>query len=133
MSKPGFSWITPVLCVNDLVKSLMHYEQVLGFKVSWKWSENETFENPSHPTFACVSRGDCSVFMCEKGQGNPGSWICLNVNSREALDQIFQEYTTSGADIVEKPIDRPWGMCEMIVKDIDGNVFRMGCQAEGNC
>ncbi len=43
MSKPGFSWIAPVLCVNDLVKSLTHYEQILGCNVSWKWSENETF------------------------------------------------------------------------------------------
>ncbi len=65
MSKPGFSWIIPVLCVHELVKSLMHYEQILGFNVSWKWSENETFENPNHPTFTCVSRADCSVFLCE--------------------------------------------------------------------
>jgi len=128
MHKPEFSWITPVLWVNDLVKSLAHYEEVLGFHVAWKWSETETFEDPDHPTFACVSRGECSLFLCEKGQGNPGSWICLNVNSREELNQLFKEYTKSGADIVEKPLDRSWGMCEMIVRDLDANVFRMGCQ-----
>ena len=133
MIKPGFSWITPVLCVNDLVKSLTHYKEVLGFNVAWKWSETKAFENPDHPTFACVSRGDRSLFLCENGQGNPGSWICLNVNTREELEQLFKEYQKSGAEIAEDPLDRPWGMCEMIVKDIDGNVFRMGCQIEGGC
>ena len=133
MSKPGFNWVTPVLCVNDLVKSLVHYEVVLGFEVAWKWSATETFEDPDHPTFACVSRGECSVFLCEQGQGNPGSWIYLTVKTREELDQLFQEYTESGADIAEAPLDRSWGMCEMIVKDIDGNVFRMACQIDGVC
>ena len=91
MSKPGFNWVTPVLCVNDLVKSLVHYEEVLGFDVAWKWSATETFEEPSHPTFACVSRGECHVFLCEQGQGSPGSWICLNVNTREELELLFHK------------------------------------------
>ena len=133
MNKPGFGWVTPVLCVNDLVKSLVHYEEVLGFDVAWKWSATETIEDPDHPTFACVSRGDCSVFLCEQGQGSPGSWVYLTVKTREELDQLFQEYTKSGADIAEEPLDRSWGMREMIVRDVDGNVFRMACQIEGVC
>lgn len=130
MSKPGFSWLTPVLCVTNLSKSLEHYEKVLGFDVSWKWSENEEFKEETNPTFACVTRGDCSIFLCEKGQGNPGSWICLNVSNRDELDQIFQEYKNNAADIAEEPTDYPWGMCEMLVRDIDKNVFRIGCAIE---
>lgn len=128
MAKPGFCWLTPVLCVKDLVASLKHYQEVLGFEQSWKWSEGDAFAEPEHPTFACVCRGECSVFLCQQGQGNPGSWICLNMPSLDALQEIFEEYKTTGADIVEPPEDRSWGMREMIVQDPDGNAFRIGCQ-----
>lgn len=128
MSKPGFSWLTPVLCVTDLPRSLEHYEKVLGFSISWQWSESGEFKEQNKPTFACVSRGECSIFLCENGQGKPGAWICLNVCNRAELEEIFSEYKSTSADIVEEPADRPWGMREMLVKDIDGNVFRVGCQ-----
>ena len=130
MAKPGFSWLTPVLCVTDLSKSLRHYETVLGFEISWQWSEGAAFDEASKPTFACVARGECSLFLCENGQGQAGSWICLNVCNPTELDQIFEEYQKNAADIVEAPVDCPWGMREMQVRDIDKNVFRIGCPME---
>lgn len=135
MSKPGFSSIRPVLCVDNVRRSLDHYRDVLGFAISWNWSEEESFSGSAEPSFACVCRGDCSLFLCEQGQGNPGTWICLNVASLEALDEIHEEYRHSGADIVRPPTDCVWGMREMEVRDIDGNVFRIGCplaNGEGN-
>lgn len=130
MNKPGFSWLTPVLCVSNLPKSLEHYETVLGFDVSWKWSEGEEFNETSHPTFACVNRGDICIFLCENGQGSPGAWICLNVSSPEELQEVFVEYHNTSANIIEDPKDYSWGMREMLVKDLDGNTFRIGCQLE---
>ena len=130
MSKAQFNWVTPVLYVNDMPKSLKHYEEVLGFEISWEWSEETEFEQPKHPTFACVARGEICLFLCEQGQGNPGTWLCLNVNTLEELDSLHKEYQQSGADIAEPPKDYSWGMREMLVKDIDGNVFRMGCSLE---
>lgn len=130
MSKPGFDWMTPVLCVNDLASSLRHYEQVLGFEVSWKWSDTDAFDDTDEPTFACVCRGDCSIFLCQQGQGKPGAWICFNVCTLEELEQVYQEYRASSADIVEAPVDCPWGMREMLVRDPDGNTFRIGCHLE---
>lgn len=126
MSKPGFCWITPVLCVNDLVASLEHYEKVLGFDRTWQWSEASAFEEPERPTFACVSRGEYSLFLCEKGQGNPGAWICLQVRTRDELETLFEEYKASGATIIEEPQDCSWGMREMVVQDLDRNTFRIG-------
>lgn len=128
MDKPGFSWLTPVLCVSNLPNSLKHYEKVLGFDISWKWSERDAFEEDADPSFACVSRGECSIFLCENGQGNPGAWLCLNVCDKDELDAVYKEYKSASANIVEEPKDCPWGMREMLVKDIDGNVFRVGCQ-----
>ena len=130
MKKPGFKWLTPVLCVNDVPRSLKHYSEVLGFDIEWEWSEPEAFEKPEHATFASVCRGECAIFLCEKGQGTPGAWLCLNVSSSEELDTLHKEYQKSGAKIVQEPQDYSWGMREMIVEDLDGNTFRMGCAIE---
>ena len=130
MSSPGFSWMTPVLCVSNLARSLEHYESVLGFDVSWKWSQAGAFDDQDEPTFACVARGEISLFLCQQGQGHPGAWICLNLRNREELEQVYREYEARGADIVEAPTDCPWGMREMIVRDPDENVFRIGCHSD---
>lgn len=127
MKKPGFTFITPVLWVHDMPTSLDYYEQLLGFEILWTWSEEQAFEEPAHPTFCCVKRGEYSLFLCEQGQGNPGTWICLNVNTGAELEQLYSEYQESGAKIVQPPTDEPWGMREMIVQDPDGNTFRMSC------
>jgi uncharacterized glyoxalase superfamily protein PhnB len=128
MDKPGFTSLTPVLCVNDLAASLTHYERVLGFTRLWQWSSERAFEEPARPTFACVERGECALFLCEKGQGTPGAWICLNVCTLAELDALYAEYQQSGAAIVEPPHDCTWGMREMLVHDLDGNTFRMGAE-----
>jgi len=127
VSKVGFEFLTPVLCVKNVPASLDHYEKVLGFSISWSWSAETAFEQPKHATFACVQRGEISLFLCEQGQGNPGSFISLFVCTLEALDEIFEEYKKSGAKIIEEPTDRIWGMREMWVEDLDGNTFRIGC------
>lgn len=130
MAKIGFNWITPVVCVSDLPRSLEHYESVLGFDINWAWSEGQEFEEKTSPTFACVCRGEISIFLCEKGQGNPGSWLCVNVANVDELEAIFAEYKDSGANIVEPPQDYSWGMREMVVQDQDGNTLRVGCSVE---
>ncbi len=130
MDKVGFSWVTPVLCVSDLLQSLTYYQQVLGFELSWQWSEHGEFAETSAPTFACVNRGEISLFLSEKHQGKPGAWLCLNVSHLAELERLYQEYQAASARIIEAPQNCPWGMREMLVEDLDGNTFRIGCLAE---
>ena len=127
-SKPVFSFQTPILCVNCVPSSLEYYEKSLGFEISWAWSD-EGFGKGT-PTFASVCRGEATYFLCEQGQGNPGSWSSLFLNNKEELDSIFEEYKESGAKIIEAPENKCWGMCEMLVEDLDGNTFRIGYNLE---
>lgn len=126
-----FTGATPILTVDNVGASLEHYEKVLGFAVSWQWSDDQEFEG-GRPTFACVCRGDVSLFLAEQCQGNPGSWISLFLASLEDVDAMHEEFVASGAKIVEPPTDCPWGMREMLVEDLDGNTFRIGCQLPGD-
>ena len=126
----SFSGVTPILCVDNVARSHAHYEQVLGFAVNWQWSDDQEFEG-GEPTFACVCRGDVSIFLAQQGQGQPGAWMSLFLNSLDEVDALHEEYRAAGAKITEPPTDCPWGMREMLVEDLDGNTFRIGCQIPG--
>ena len=107
-----FGGVSPVLPVRDLAASLDHYVRVLGFAVDWEDGTG----------FASVSRGRCTLFLCEGEQGHPGTWVWIGVDDAEAL---FAEYRASGATIRHPPTNYAWAL-EMQVEDPDGNVLRLG-------
>ncbi len=46
------------------------------------------------------------------------------------LELLYQEFKKNNALIVEPPNDKPWHMCEMLVKDLDDNFLRVGIPLE---
>lgn len=126
MTRPGFSWGTPVVFVRDLVATLKYYEKILGFDRTWLWSDGRAFAETERPTLACVVRGDYGLFLSQKPDMQDRGLVCLNVRTYDDLDFLFQEYKLTGAHITEIPQDRPWGMRDMAVQDPDGNILRIG-------
>ena len=103
---------SPILRVADLAASLSYFTDALGFTIDWQHSES----------FASVSRNRCCFFLCQSGQGNPGSWAWIGVADASALhDELRQR----GARIRQPPTNFPWA-CEIQVEDLDGNVLRFG-------
>ena len=121
-----FTFATPILSVEDGAQSLEHYVQVLGFEVAWQWSDDRGFDEGGAPTFMCVCRGEVSLFLAEKCQGQPGGWVMLNVKATSDVDAVYEELAAKGARILEPPRDCSWGMRELWVQDLDGNVLRIG-------
>ena len=107
----AFTHAVPILCVNNLDDALAYYVQKLGFTERWRW-----------PFFASVGRGTATVFLCERGQGQAGTWISIFMKD---VMPLYEEYQQAGAIIAETPMNFPWGHCEFLVKDIDGNFLRM--------
>jgi uncharacterized glyoxalase superfamily protein PhnB len=105
---------TPIFRVEAMAISLPYYTRQLGFQVAWDWGDP--------PTFACVKRGDVYLFLSEKNQGSPGSWLFISVDD---VDRLYDEYKASGARILEPPTDFPWGRREMRVEDPDGHRLRL--------
>lgn len=102
---------TPILRVADLRASAGYFVDILGFQIDW-----ET------PGFLSVSRNRCCIFLCEGGQGHPGSWMWTGVADTEAL---HEELVAKGAKIRQPPTNFPWAL-EIQVEDLDGNVLRFG-------
>ncbi len=108
----AFEGVTPILRVLSLSASLEYYVEVLGFKIDWQ-----------HPALiASVSRDRCHIMLSEGDQGNPGSWVWIGV---EDVEPLFEEYTSKGAKIRNRPTNYEWAY-EMQIEDPDGNVLRMG-------
>ncbi|NBB96460.1 MAG: hypothetical protein GVY16_12080 [Planctomycetes bacterium] len=112
-----FHGVIPILNVKSVEDSLEHYTQVLGFKADWDWPADQ-----DDKTFASVTNGSVTVFLCEDGQGSAGVWTYYTVAN---LDALHRNYRKTGADITQAPRDEPWGMREMLVKDLDGHMLRI--------
>ena len=108
-----------ILYVSDLAASQHYYRDKLGFKIDWAYGEP--------PDFGAVSRGDTQLFMCQRCQGHPGSWLWVFTPD---VDRMYGELVERGAIIKEPPANRPWGAREMIVADPDDNRLRIASGAD---
>ena len=108
----NFHAATPILSVQNLAASLDYYVKALGFRVDWV--------DPG--VFASVSRGACSLMLCENDQGHAGTWVWIGVGD---ADRLYEEYQARGAHIRLPPTNYGWAN-ELHVFDLDGHVLRFG-------
>lgn len=125
----GLSGCRPILCVENVPRSIEYYVGSLGFCLGWAWSTQEArflqhWEDVA-PTFALVGRGHVQFMLSEQSQGVPGMWLHLDVDSAAQLDALFEEWKAKLAEVFEPPSVRPWGTYEMRVRDRDGHVLRV--------
>ena len=112
----------PVFVVSDISASLAHYENALGFQVSFRYGE---------PTFyAGVCRGNVTIHLqsSDHTERPPGASL-LNVFVSSA-DDIYAELRGRGARIRKQPATYPYGMRDFDVEDLDGNILVFGSEAE---
>lgn len=111
--------VAPIFYVSDIQRSLHFYTEVLGFEKQWDWGDPVDF--------ACVAFGEVELFLCQEGQGHPGTWLYLFIDEVETYASWIRD---RGVEILAGPQDEPWGMREMVVKDPDGHVLRIGTALE---
>ena len=115
-----FECVVPILNVKNFAASMDYYVNKLGFTKKWDWGDP--------PTFGCVARGKIEIFLCEGGQGQPGTWMSIFTDD---VDALHEEYKRSGVFIRQPPTNMPWGVREMNIQDLDGHRFRMGGHHDG--
>lgn len=103
--------VTPILCVENLETSRRYYLDTLGFSLDWDVKG-----------MISVSRDGNSIMLCEREQGQPGTWLWIGV---EDADEFFAEFSAKGARILHPPENFYWAR-EFAVQDPDGHVLRIG-------
>ena len=116
-----FPQAVPEIPVSHVDKAADYYVSVLGFTFDWGNDDGG---------IGGISRGDCRMFLTNAAfraiHGPKGPVIVwLNVDSRQAVDELFAQWKSAGATIVEAVEDKPWNLREFRVADPDGNQLRV--------
>ena len=103
----GLFGCRPILCVQNVARSIEYYTNSLGFHLGWSWSYAEQrflrAGDAGTPTFALVGRGQVQFMLAQQCQGAPGMWLHLDVHSAEQLDALYDEWKQKGVRITEPP------------------------------
>lgn len=121
MSRPRceFQRLAPQFVVPDVVRSAEYYRDRIGFEILGY------FRDP--PVFAIVRRDGAEIHFGRSDNGE----VNLNNSVRRGLGtdayifisdviSLHEELSTRGANIVEGPVERPYGRTEITVVDNDG-------------
>lgn len=107
--------LVPILFVRDFAEAMEYYTGKLLFRRLWDWGDP--------PSFGAVKIGKVELFFCLNGQGEPGTWLSIFLDD---VDGYYERISKLGADVIEPPADKPWGMREMLVRDPNQHVIRFG-------
>ncbi|CAN5160858.1 VOC family protein [soil metagenome] len=121
------------ITVNDVDESILFYRDGLGLEVSsdvanggFRWV---TLGSPDQPGLDIVlsephagrsqADGDAVQELLTKGM------MPSVVFTTDDLDGLFERLRASGAEVLQEPIDQPWGPRDAAFRDPSGNHIRI--------
>jgi uncharacterized glyoxalase superfamily protein PhnB len=110
-----------VFVVQDVLRSVEHYRDVLGFHTEFTYGA---------PTFYAGVERDGVVIHLQaasdtKRQAGQGA---VNVFVTD-VDALYQELRSRGARTLNEPKDYPYGMRDFDINDLDGNQLCFGMES----
>lgn len=110
--------IEPILAVPDIQATLDYYDSVLGFIGGWSWGDPAVHGGIRSGPISLQFTKDAD--LAERARG---SWVALFV---EATDACFALHVANGAEVVSPIENKPWGLREYTVRDLNGYLLRFG-------
>ncbi|MCB0600015.1 MAG: VOC family protein [Saprospiraceae bacterium] len=121
----ALSGIAPQIVVEDVVATAEYYQDKLGFRLIGY------FLDP--PVYAMVARDGIQIHF---GKSDGAEVQRSNVALRKVgfdfylwtdnLDEMFEEISARGAQIIQPPVDRVYGNREFSITDCNGMVLTFG-------
>jgi catechol 2,3-dioxygenase-like lactoylglutathione lyase family enzyme len=103
------------LAVNDLAAAIDFYTKKLGFHLAFTWGDPATF--------AGMNLGKVQMFL-QKGTPDPkGCSVYFGVGD---ADLLYEFHRAGGVEVTEEIADRPWGMRDYSVRDLNGYQLSFG-------
>ena len=120
-SKTSLCGAATVFVVRDVIRSVEHYREVLGFDIEF------TYDQPTF--YAGVERDGVVIHLqaASETKRQPGQGA-VNVFVTD-VDAFYRELRSRGAETLNEPKDYPYGMRDFDVNDIDGNQLCFGMAA----
>ncbi|MFD7340700.1 VOC family protein [Streptomyces violascens] len=126
------------ITVNDVDESLGFYRDALGLEVrndvasgGFRWV---TLGSPTQPGLEIVlsephagrsqADGDAMQELLTKGV------LPMWVFRADDLDTTFEKVRASGAEVLQEPIDQPWGPRDCGFRDPSGNLIKIQQEAK---
>ncbi|WP_328671757.1 VOC family protein [Streptomyces sp. NBC_00322] len=119
--------------VNDPDESLAFYRDALGLEV-----RNDVASGGFHwITLGSASQPDLEIVLSEPHAGRSQAdgdalqelltkgVLPMIVFRAEDLDATFEKVRASGAEVLQEPIDQPWGPRDCAFRDPSGNMVRI--------
>jgi catechol 2,3-dioxygenase-like lactoylglutathione lyase family enzyme len=123
--------------VNDVDESIAFYRDALGLEVRndvasgrYRWV---TLGSASQPGVDIVisephagrsqADGDALQELLTKGS------LPMLIFRTDDLDATFEQVRATGAEVLQEPIDQPWGPRDCAFRDPSGNTVRVSAQA----
>jgi uncharacterized glyoxalase superfamily protein PhnB len=109
--------VIPQLRITNAERSLAFYVGALDFVVDWK----HQFE-PNFPLFIQATRAGQTIFLTEHASDcQVGGAVYFIVPDARACCEVFAR---NGVIATNQPENTPWGTCEFVLTDPDGNRLR---------
>ena len=108
---------SPHFLVKDVVAAGDYYQDKLGFMIPQYWGDPPTFAMPHRDNFIVMLNQVAGLAPHPNGDSEvwDAYFWCTGV------DELFDEFRASGANIFNEPVDRElYGMREFAVRDYDG-------------
>lgn len=121
------------ITVNDLDESLAFYRDALGLEVrndvasgGFRWV-----------TLGSTAQPDLEIVLSEPHAGRPRAdgdalqelltkgVLPMIVFRTDDLEMTFEKVRASGAEVLQEPIDQPWGPRDCAFRDPSGNLVRI--------
>ncbi|MBP2704238.1 VOC family protein [Microbispora sp. RL4-1S] len=124
------------ITVNDVDEALAFYRDALGLELRNDVASGEfrwvTLGSPTQPGLELVlsephagrsqADGDALQELLTKGV------MPMIVFRTDDLDVTFEKVRASGAEVLQEPIDQPWGPRDCAFRDPSGNMVRISQQ-----
>ena len=130
---------TPVYC-TDLDEALAFYTQRLGFEVrddvpmgpEMRWLTVHAPDDPHDLLLAAVDHhippADRQAMREIVAKGDLAVFIQV-----DDLDKTFESLRAAGAEILQEPVDQPYGVRDAAVRDPSGNHLRHSSASAQSC
>jgi uncharacterized glyoxalase superfamily protein PhnB len=110
----------PTLSVPDVLDASAFYADVLQFKKGWTWGEP--------PRHASVSLEEIEIHFAQgKAEPTEAFWIYLSVGD---IEKIYDHCKNSNLPLKGELEEKPWGMREFTILDLNGYKLRFGSSTE---